>query len=103
VDGAQAGQIRASAEETALMVPSAARLSRRYGELTLPVVIMAGEADRVVTTAAQSLRLHEELQGSGFHAVPGVGHMIQHIVPDAVLKAIDEAAERGAARLGLAA
>jgi pimeloyl-ACP methyl ester carboxylesterase len=97
------GQIRASAEETALMIPSAARLSRRYGQLTVPVVIMAGDADRVVTMANQSLRLHEELDGSGFHAVPGVGHMIHHIVPDAVLEAIDEAAESGTARLGAAA
>ena len=37
-------QLRASAAEAALMIPSALMLSRRYDELKLPVMILAGSA-----------------------------------------------------------
>jgi len=86
------GQIRAAAAESALMVPSAERLSRRLRELRVPAVIMAGEADRQVTTARQSARLAAELPGSTLRIVPWVGHMVHHIAPQRVLEAIDEAA-----------
>ena len=35
-------QIRANAEDTALMIPSAAAMEHRYGDLGVPVVIVAG-------------------------------------------------------------
>jgi hypothetical protein len=37
-------QVRATAGDTALMVPEAIALSRRYGELDLPIVVMTGRA-----------------------------------------------------------
>ena len=36
-------QIRASAAETALMIPNAVSMQRRYGSLKNPVVIIAGD------------------------------------------------------------
>jgi hypothetical protein len=39
-------QIRASAAETALMIPDAVALRSRYADLKMPVVIIAGEEDR---------------------------------------------------------
>jgi pimeloyl-ACP methyl ester carboxylesterase len=84
--------IRAAAVETSMLIPAAARLSKRYSELAVPAVIVAGDADRLVTTERQSERLHEELAGSALRIVPGVGHMVHHIAPEAVLAAIDEAA-----------
>ena len=88
-------QLRASAEETALMIPSAAQLSRRYGELAMPVFIMAGGADHLVDTAAQSQRLHEAVPASVLRIVPEVGHMIHHVAPDRVAETIAEAVELG--------
>jgi pimeloyl-ACP methyl ester carboxylesterase len=88
--------IRAAAVETSMLIPAAARLSKRYSELAVPAVIVAGDADRLVTTKRQSERLHEELSGSTFHLVPGVGHMVHHIAPEAVLDGIEEAAGEGA-------
>lgn len=82
-------QIRASAAEAALMIPAAMKMSPRYKELSMPVTILAGTADRVVTTERQSARLHDELAVSTFKAVPGVGHMIHHSVPDQVLVALN--------------
>ena len=89
------GQIRAAAAETAMMIPAAARLRNRYSALDLPVVIIAGEGDRVVDTHYQSEGLHREISGSTLHVIPGVGHMVHHIAPEAVLRAIDEAAGQG--------
>ncbi len=89
-------QIRASAEDTAFMVPSAMALDRRYRELRLPAVIVAGSGDRIVDTRRQSGRLHEELPQSAIGIAPDAGHMIQHIAPDRVLAAIDSAAAAAA-------
>ena len=96
--------IRAAAVETAMLVPAAARLSKRYGELDVPAVIVAGAADRLITTIGQSERLHRELTGSTLLVVPGVGHMVHHIAPDAVMAALDQAVVRkpGTARIAAA-
>lgn len=53
-----------------------------------------------VATKMHSERLHEQIAHSKLILVPGVGHMIHHIVPDQVLKAIDLAVvERSPRRL----
>ena len=84
-------QIRATAAEAALMVPAAMRLRPRYQELSMPVSIIAGTHDRVVTTALQSARLHEELPASQFQQVEDAGHMVHYVAPDLVLAAIFQA------------
>ncbi|MES2535981.1 MAG: alpha/beta hydrolase [Pseudomonadota bacterium] len=86
------GQLRASSAETALMIPSAYKLSGHYRELSMPVILMAGAGDRHVLAKLHSERLHQELPQTDLHVVPAVGHMIQHTVPQQVLSAIDTAA-----------
>ncbi len=88
-------QLRASAAETAMMIPSAMALRRRYHELTLPVAIMAGAADRLVNVRHNSERLHRELAQSDLQLVPDAGHMVHYLAPDQVMAAIDAAAETG--------
>jgi len=84
-------QLKASATEAALMIPSAHKLKQRYRELVMPVVIMAGAGDLHALTRLHSERLHKQLPESELIVVPGVGHMIQHAVPEQVLSAIDKA------------
>ena len=94
-------QIRAAAADTALMVPSAANLSRRYGDLKLPVIILAGDGDKVSNFHRQSEALHARVPHSLITRIPNAGHMIHHIVPDRVLEAIDLAvAKSGGAANG---
>jgi pimeloyl-ACP methyl ester carboxylesterase len=81
-------QIRASAEEAALMIPGAAGLAKHHSELSLPVTIMAGLGDKIVDHASQAERIGAELPGSTLIQVPGAGHMIHHIVPEQVAAAI---------------
>jgi pimeloyl-ACP methyl ester carboxylesterase len=85
-------QLRAAAEETRAMVPAAGRLSRRLPDLSVPLVIVAGEADRLVSSDEHSVRLHDTVPGSRLHLVGGAGHMVHHTAPERVLAAIDEAA-----------
>lgn len=82
-------QIRAGAEEAALLNWSARTLTKHYGELQLPVAILAGTEDRVVPIDQQSARLHQELPDSRFQAIPGVGHMIHYAVPEQVAAAVE--------------
>lgn len=96
--------LRAAAAETALMIPAAFSLSKRYEELTVPTVIMAGADDRHLNSHVHSERLHRDLPHSALHLVAGAGHMIHHVMPNRVMDAINEAAQLGesATRPGLA-
>jgi len=81
-------QLRANAEDAAFMVPAANSMSSRYHELVLPVTLIAGEEDRVVSVESQSARLHAELPQSELHVVPGTGHMAHYVAQDLIVKAI---------------
>ena len=81
------GQIRASAEETAYMIPAAAALSGRYRDIELPVVILAGDGDRIADVERQSGRLHKEIPTSALVIVPGAGHMIEYAATEAIARA----------------
>jgi pimeloyl-ACP methyl ester carboxylesterase len=71
-------QIRASAQDTALMIPSAAAMQDRYGELRLPVTIIAGGGDRIVDPRRQAMRLHREVPQSNILVLHNEGHMVHH-------------------------
>lgn len=86
-------QLRASAGDTALMIPAATEVRSRYRELKLPVVIVTGADDKIADVGRQSERLHTELSESRFIALPGLGHMVHHLAPDQVMKAVEQAAE----------
>ena len=86
-------QIRASAAESALMIPDAFHYRDEYTNLKMPVVIVAGDEDRLVDIDAQSTRLHRDVPQSRFHRVPGTGHMIHQTATGVVMSAINEAAE----------
>jgi pimeloyl-ACP methyl ester carboxylesterase len=85
-------QIRASAAESALMIPNAFKLRHKYANLKMPVVIIAGDEDSLIDADTQSARLHSDISQSSFHRFPGNGHMIQQTATDQVMSAINEAA-----------
>jgi pimeloyl-ACP methyl ester carboxylesterase len=92
-------QIRASAAESGLMFPVNSTTHQRYAELTMPVAIVAGGEDGIVSEQ-QSRRLHEELAHSTLRIVPGVGHMIHYAVPQEVVLAVDKVTSRSAEPTG---
>lgn len=89
-------QVHATAADTAMMVPGAAALSRRYAELDLPVIIMAGEGDVIAHVSRHAARLADDVAGSELRVVPGQGHLFHYAVPDQVVAAIEDVAERAA-------
>ncbi len=84
-------QLQASAAEMAELAPAAWRLSQRYPDLAVPLVIIAGREDRLVLTDMHSARLHEELPHADYRPIAGMGHMLHHLVPDQVIAAIKAA------------
>ncbi|EJN15513.1 putative hydrolase or acyltransferase of alpha/beta superfamily [Bradyrhizobium sp. YR681] len=85
-------QLRAGAAEAALMVPAAMMSAKTYGELAMPVTILAGEDDRLIDIDEQSGRLHDEIKHSKMRRVPNAGHMIQQSDTADLMAAVDEAA-----------
>ena len=74
-------QLRAVAQDTAMMIPGTALLARHYGELSLPVAIVGGVGDGIVDFHSQSRRLHREIPHSRLHPVEADGHMVHHTEP----------------------
>ena len=89
------GQIRAETQDAATMVPAVMMMRGRFAELHMPVIIIAGDRDRVVDVGRHAKRLHGEIPQSDLRLVPDAGHMVHHAVPDQVAEAIEEAAAAG--------
>ena len=79
------------------MVPGALAMSRRYRDLVMPIVIMAGTEDRVVDVERQAVRLHKEIAHSILRLLPKVGHMIHYAEPELVAEAVETAYEQATA------
>ena len=71
------------------------RMAPRYGEISLPVEILHGEADQTVYNRVHSVPLHRDIRDSYLTVLPGVGHMIHHIEEDRVIAAIETLTHSG--------
>jgi pimeloyl-ACP methyl ester carboxylesterase len=83
------GQLRASAQDAGRMVPTALALNRRYGELRMPTVILAGAGDEIVKPDGQSMRLEKQLAHGELEVIPDAGHMLHHSHADRVSDAVN--------------
>lgn len=81
-------RLRGGAADAVHMVPAAADLATRHDEMTMPLTIIAGRGDRIVSHAGQSERLHAALPHSRLVLIDGVGHMVHHSATDRVAEAI---------------
>jgi pimeloyl-ACP methyl ester carboxylesterase len=89
-------QIRAFSEASAHMIAAAERLSGRYGSLFPQTAILAGDADEIVSYR-QAQRLHGDVAGSRLEILRGGAHMIHHIAPERIVRAIDAVAAESSA------
>ncbi len=80
-------QIRATSEDGAWMVPSAMGLQADYGALSLPVAIMAGDGDKIVSPR-HAERLRATIPGSSLQIVAGAGHMVHHVAAEQVMECV---------------
>ncbi|MCW3095979.1 MAG: Lysylphosphatidylglycerol synthetase, domain of unknown function [Chthonomonadaceae bacterium] len=91
-------QVKVFARENTADRPSARAFSSRYGEISVPVVIVAGESDRIVPTGEHAEWLHRMLPDSDLVLLPNTGHQLLHTRPEAVYAAIRQCAERARQR-----
>jgi pimeloyl-ACP methyl ester carboxylesterase len=87
-------QLRANGQDAAALVGAAGRLSKRYGELALPTMIVAGNGDRLVSTQAHSAKLHQALPHSELFMAGDAGHMVHYVSPRHIAWAVDRAAHQ---------
>ncbi|GIO13671.1 alpha/beta hydrolase [Cohnella xylanilytica] len=78
---------KANREDVLAFVPAAREMADRYREIRTPLVLAVGEDDPF-ETREHSFRLHREVPGSDLLVLPGVGHMIPQLHPEAVMLAI---------------
>lgn len=66
----------------------------RYGEIKVPMAIIAGDADTIVYTDIHSRGIAAQVPQATLTVLPGVGHMIPYAATDLVVKAVDEVAAK---------
>ncbi|MEO8881303.1 MAG: alpha/beta hydrolase [Gemmatimonadaceae bacterium] len=69
---------------------SAAGLVTRYADVEMPLVIVAGDGDRVASPSRHAYRLHNQVHHSHLVVLPHAGHMIQLTRPDSVMETIHQ-------------
>ncbi|QHO76223.1 alpha/beta hydrolase [Bradyrhizobium sp. CCBAU 051011] len=81
-------QLRAAAEESAFLIPEAARLQSRYQDVRCPIHIFHGTGDQIIEPE-QAGRLHEVLGGSDLHLVRDAGHMVTYVDSATIVQAVE--------------
>lgn len=89
----RADRISAWAGDERTLRASLSMLSQYYPEIELPVVIVTGDADRVLDPKQHAYPLHKAIPHSKLIVLPDTGHQLPQTQADAVLAAIDHASE----------
>lgn len=83
-------EFRANSEDTAGLKDRLARQSPRYGEISVPTIVVTGNADYTVSPKIHSYAFHNAVAGSELIKLKGTGHMPHYarrdIVVDAALR-----------------
>ncbi|WP_243374627.1 alpha/beta fold hydrolase [Microvirga solisilvae] len=84
----------ANMQDFAVMYDAVSKQSSRYGEIRMPVMVIAGECDEIVWTDLHSRAFAHAVPGAELTIMPGIGHMPQYADGSRVLAAIEALAER---------
>ena len=72
-----------------ILASKSSQLVDNLGKITIPVLVITGENDRIVP-AEQSIRLSKELPNAELVVIPQCGHVPHEECPTAVLEAIND-------------
>jgi pimeloyl-ACP methyl ester carboxylesterase len=75
----------------------------RYGEIRVPTVVIAGDADNTVWPTIHSRPFAAAVPNAKLIILPGVGHIVQNAAPERVIHEIDEMIGRIARGMAAAA
>lgn len=84
----------ANAEDVAGLHDFVRGQSGRYGAIRVPTTIVAGDADRIVSTDIHARRIATEIEGARLLVLPGIGHMPHYAATDVVVDEIKAVAAR---------
>ncbi len=87
-------QLRANALQRRALLAEIEALSPQWAALDLPIELVHGDADPIVSHEIHAIRLAAENANATATILPGIGHMPHHVAPEAVIAAIDRAALR---------
>ncbi|MGJ4882402.1 alpha/beta fold hydrolase [Bradyrhizobium sp. HKCCYLRH3059] len=82
-------EFMANARDLVTLKQAVIEQAPRYGEIKVPVTIVAGEADRTVHTDIHSRPLARVVPQSRLIVLPDLGHMVQNAVPELVAGEVD--------------
>src|SRR5499433_3375780 len=81
-------QLRAYLEDEWSLNESLRRMSKHYGNLRMPVVIVTGDEDQIVSPKENAYRLKEAIPQAQLVELKGAGHEIPLTRPDSVYSAL---------------
>jgi pimeloyl-ACP methyl ester carboxylesterase len=79
----------ANARDLVTLKAAVAEQAPRYGDIKVPVTIIAGDADKTVSTTIHSRPFAAAVPQAKLIVLPGVGHMVQNAAPDLVAAEVD--------------
>jgi pimeloyl-ACP methyl ester carboxylesterase len=88
------GEFLANARDVANLKANVTLQAHRYGEIRVPVVILAGDRDTTVSPEIHSKALAAAIPNAKLIILPGVGHIIHHAQAELVIGEIDAIAAR---------
>ncbi len=82
-------QIKAALQDGSTLQSTLNSMKKRYGEINLPIVIVTGDSDNLVSAKDNAYRLHSRIPQSRLIILPNTGHAIPQTQPEAIVNAID--------------
>ncbi len=79
----------ANARDLVTLKAAVAEQAPRYGTIKMPVVVIAGDADKTVSAAIHSRPFAAAVPHTKLIILPGVGHIVQNAAPELVISEID--------------
>ncbi len=86
--------LRVNGRQVNNLKPHLQLMAPNYPKLTLPVEILHGTADTTVPIHIHAIPLSKTLPNAHLTTLDGIGHMPHHAAPEAVIAAINRAANR---------
>ena len=81
---------RYNAQDVGQLYGNVERMSQRYGELSMPIVMLHGEDDDTVSIDYHSRRLLEQASNAELIDLQPAGHILSYAHTDTVVEAIEE-------------
>jgi pimeloyl-ACP methyl ester carboxylesterase len=87
-------EFAANAQDVAALKAFVTHEAPHYRDLTMPTVVLTGDADNTVSPTLHSRAIAAILPDARLVILPGIGHMPQHVATDEVMAAIDSVSMR---------